>query len=238
MARVFPGQGRLRRLAPLLVLAVLAIGAAVALRGELSYAALEARHAALAEYRDAHYGPSVLIFIGIYAAIVTLSLPGATVSTLTGGFLFGVWPGTLINMVAATLGASVLFVVLRAGLGRGLAARIEAGGGRVAEVKRGLDRNQWPMLFFIRLAPVIPFFVANVLPALLDVPLRRFVISTFLGILPGALIYTSVGAGLDRVLAEGGAPDLGLVFEPYVFLPLLGLAGLSLLPVILRRRRT
>ena len=94
------------------------------------------------------------------------------------------------------------------------------------------------MLFFIRLAPVIPFFAANLLPGLLNVPLNRFVISTAIGILPGAAIYTSVGAGLGSLLETGQRPDLGVIFEPRLLLPILGLAALSLVPVILRLRRS
>lgn len=227
----------LLRLWPLILLG-LAGGVAYSLFGErLSFAALRDGQDRLIALRDAQYGLSVMLFILTYAAIVSLSLPGATVTTLTGGFLFGIWPGTLINMVGATLGATGIFLAVRFGLGRGLAARLDSSGGRVARIKRGLDRNQWSMLFFIRLAPVIPFFAANLLPALLNVPLRRFVVSTFLGILPGALIYTSVGSGLGSVLESDTAPDLGVIFRPYVLFPLLGLAGLALLPVLLRHRR-
>jgi len=86
----------------------------------------------------------------------------------------------------------------------------------------------------MRLVPAVPFFVANVLPALLNVPLRRFAITTALGIVPGALVYTSVGAGLGEVLAAGESPDLGVIFEPHILGPLLGLAALAALPMLLR----
>ena len=90
------------------------------------------------------------------------------------------------------------------------------------------------MLFFIRLVPAVPFFVANLIPAFLDVPLRRFVISTFLGIIPGSLVYTSVGAGLGEVFARGETPNFGIIFEPHILLPILGLCVLSVLPVIIK----
>lgn len=228
-----------KRPAHLWALAVLvAAGGAVfwAFGDMLNYAALQQSHVALVTVRDAMPVVTALLFVLLYAGVVALSLPGATVMTLTGGFLFGIWPGAGLNVVAATLGATLLFLAFRFGLGRALAARIDASEGRMARVKQGLDRNQWSMLFFIRLAPVIPFFAANLLPALLDVPLRRFVISTFFGILPAAVVFTSVGAGLGKVLLEEREPDLGIIFEAHVFLPLLGLAVLSLLPVLLRRR--
>jgi uncharacterized membrane protein YdjX (TVP38/TMEM64 family) len=80
----------------------------------------------------------------------------------------------------------------------------------------------------------VPFFVANLLPAFLGVPLFRFVISTFFGIMPGALVFTSVGAGLGAVFARGESPDLGIIFEPHILLPILGLCVLSLLPVAIK----
>ena len=106
--------------------------------------------------------------------------------------------------------------------------------GRVSKIRKGIDENQWSMLFFIRLVPAVPFFVANLIPALLAVPLHRFVISTFLGIIPGSVVYTSVGAGLGTVFARGETPDLGIIFEPHILLPILGLCALSLLPVGLK----
>jgi hypothetical protein len=90
------------------------------------------------------------------------------------------------------------------------------------------------MLFLIRLVPAVPFFVANLMPAFLDVPLRRFVISTFFGIMPGAVVYTSVGAGLGEVFARGETPNLGIIFEPQILLPILGLAALAALPIIVK----
>ncbi len=102
------------------------------------------------------------------------------------------------------------------------------------KIKAGIDDNQWSMLLFIRLVPVVPFFVANLLPAFLGVPLFRFVISTFFGIMPGALVFTSVGAGLGAVFARGESPDLGIIFEPHILLPILGRCVLSLLPVAIK----
>jgi uncharacterized membrane protein YdjX (TVP38/TMEM64 family) len=89
----------------------------------------------------------------------------------------------------------------------------------------------------MRLVPVVPFFVANLIPAFVGVGLGKYVVTTFLGILPGGIVYTWVGAGLGEVFARGETPDLGLIFEPYVLGPILGLAALALLPVLLKRLR-
>ncbi|NDR56938.1 TVP38/TMEM64 family protein [Aliiruegeria sabulilitoris] len=222
---------------PLAAIAVVAILGGLLLKEFLSFETLAANREALIAMRDANYIAVVLGFIAFYVVVVAFSLPGATVATLTGGFLFGIFPGVLLNVIAATLGAVVIFLAARWGLGDKLAARMDASEGQVKRIKAGIDRNQWEMLFLIRLVPVVPFFVANLVPALVGVPLARYAMTTFLGIIPGALVYTSVGAGLGDVLAAGETPDLGVIFEPHILLPILGLCLLAALPMILRAVR-
>jgi uncharacterized membrane protein YdjX (TVP38/TMEM64 family) len=229
-------SGFARRLPLIAILAVAAIGA-FTLRDVLSFEALADNRERLIAFRDAHYAATVAVFIAAYVAIVAFSLPGATVATLTGGFLFATFPGALFNVTAATIGATIIFLAARWGLGERLAARMDEGEGRIQRIKRGIDENQWEMLFLIRLVPAVPFFVANLLPALVGVPLSRYVITTFLGIIPGAVVYTSVGAGLGEVFARGQTPDLGIIFEPHVLLPILGLAALAALPIVLKALR-
>lgn len=228
---------RIKSMLPILLIAVVAVLGIVFLRDHLSFAALADNREALLAFRDANFVLAALVFIAIYTAIVGFSLPGATIATLTGGFLFGLFPGAIFNVIAATLGATIIFSAARLGLGERLAARMDAGEGRIARLKHGIDDNQWSVLFLMRLVPVVPFFVANVVPALLNVPTYRFVVTTFVGIIPGALVYTSVGAGLGEVFARGEAPDLGVIFEPYILGPLLGLAALAALPVVLKAFR-
>ncbi|MCR9089232.1 MAG: TVP38/TMEM64 family protein [Rhodobacteraceae bacterium] len=226
----------MRRL-PLLIVAAVAIVGAFTLSDQLDFAALAAHRDTLIAWRDSHYAATVVGFIAAYALIVGFSLPGATVATLTGGFLFATFPGALYNVIAATTGAVAIFMAARWGLGEQLAARMDASTGTVKRIKEGIDTSQWEMLFLIRLVPVVPFFVANLVPALVGVPLRRYAISTFFGIIPGAVVYTSVGAGLGDVLAAGEAPDLGVIFEPHILLPILGLAALAALPLVIKAIR-
>ena len=138
------------------------------------------------------------MFVLCYIGIVAVSLPGATVATLTGGFLFGAAAGTVFNVTGATIGATLIFLAARHGFGDRLSARIDGSEGAIRRIKTGIDDNPWSMLFLMRLVPAVPFFVANLLPAFLNVPLYRYVVSTFVGIIPGAIVYTSVGAGLCR----------------------------------------
>lgn len=225
------------RVIPFALIVVVAVVGAVTLGDYLSYETLRDNRHALLAYRDAHYTLAVVLFMLIYVVIVSFSLPGAVAATLTGGFLFGVFPGVVFNVTAATMGAVVIFLAARWGFGERMAARMEASDGGVKRLKDGIDENQWSMLFLIRLVPLVPFFAANLVAAMVGVPLRRFVISTFVGIIPGGLVYTSVGAGLGDVFARGEAPDLGIIFEPQILLPILGLCALAALPMILKALR-
>ncbi len=229
-------SGFLRKLPLFAILAVAVVGA-VTLRDHLSFDALAQNHDALIAFRDANYLLTVLAFIAAYVVIVAFSLPGATIATLTGGFLFATFPGALFNITGATIGATIIFLAARWGLGEKLAAKMDGSDGAVKKIKTAIDENQWEALFLIRLVPAVPFFVANLVPALVGVPLFRFVVTTFLGIIPGAVVYTSVGAGLGEVFARGETPDLGVIFEPHILLPILGLSLLAALPILLKALR-
>lgn len=226
----------LRRL-PILAIAIVAITGAIVFRDRLTFETLAENREALLAFRDENYVLTAMAFVAAYALLVAFSLPGALVFTLTGGFLFATFPGVLFNVTGATLGAIGIFLAARWGLGDRLAAKMDAGKGLVRRIKDGIDENQWSMLFLIRLVPAVPFFVANLVPALVGVPLGRFAITTFLGIIPGALVYTSVGAGLGAVFAAGETPDLGIIFEPHILLPILGLCLLAALPILLKAVR-
>ena len=225
------------RLWPILLIVGIGIVLATQFREQLSFDALAQHREELIAFRDQNYLLMIFGFIAIYAVIVAFSLPGATVATLTGGFLFATFPGVIFNVAGATLGALALFCAVRWGLGDYLSSKMDASAGPVQKIKKSIDENQWSALFLIRLVPAVPFFVANLLPALFGVPFHRFAISTALGIIPGALVYTSVGAGLGEVFARGEAPNLGIIFEPHILLPILGLSLLALLPIVLKRFR-
>lgn len=225
----------LRRYLPLALVALVAILGAVFLRDHLSFDALRENREALLAFASAHPIATPLLFIGAYILIVAFSLPGASAATLTGGFLFGVFPGVFYNLTGATLGALGIFLAVRTGLGAGLRDKIDASDGAVKRLTDGIKENEVPVLISMRLIPVLPFFIANLIPAFLGVSAWRFVWTTFVGIIPGGLVYTWVGAGLGEVFARGETPNLGIIFEPFVLGPILGLAALSLLPIILKK---
>lgn len=233
-----PRSARFWSMLPALVLLGVAIVGAVWFRDALGFEALARHRADLLALRDANYALSVVLFVLAYMAIVSFSLPGATVATLTGGFLFGLFPGVLFNMAGASLGAMALFLAVRAGFGASVAARIEAQGGRVAWAREALAKNEWEVLFLMRVTPVVPFFVANLLPAILNISFVKFAVTTVLGIVPGALVLTSVGSGLGEVFAAGDQVDLIAAFRSDLALPVLGLVALGVLPMIVRAWRS
>lgn len=237
MSSQTPLKSPLRQRLPVLIILIVAIIGAVALRDHLNFETLRDNRAALIAFRDANYLLTASLFVLGYIAIVTFSLPGATAATLTGGFLFGLFPGAFFNLTAATIGAVLIFMAVRAGFGRAMAARIDASDGRIKRITRAIRENEVPVLLSLRFMPILPFFVMNVIPALIGVRLSVFAATTFFGIMPGGFIYTWVGAGLGEVFARDETPDMGIIFEPHILGPLVALAVLSLLPVIIRAVR-
>lgn len=228
------GGARLRRLAPLIALALAGAAAFWAFGDVLSFEALERNRAALIAWRDASYPLAALSFVAVYALAVAVSLPGAIWLTLGGGFLFGTLAGGALTVAGATLGASAIFLAARTGLGDMLRARAD---GWLGRFESGVRENAVGFMLAMRLAPVVPFFVANLAPAFLGVPFLTYLWTTFVGIIPATFVYASVGAGLGELFALGEKPDLGVIFRPEVLGPLLGLAALSLLPALVRRFR-
>lgn len=229
-------QGYAKKL-PILILLAAALVGAFTLRDHLSFEALARNREALLAFRDAHYLWAVLGFVAAYVVIVAFSLPGAAIATLTGGFMFGIFPGALFNVLAATIGAVAVFLAARAGFGAAIARKLEANGGAGARLMAALRENEWSVLFMMRLIPAVPFFIANLIPAFVGTRLVPFLVTTFLGIVPGGLVYTSVGSGLGEVFARGETPDFGIIFAPHVLLPILGLAALSALPIVIKKFR-
>lgn len=226
---------RWRRFLPLALLAAgFVLFFALGLGHALSLEALKTHRAALQGWVGVHPVLAALIFGGLYVVIVAFSIPGAAVMTLAGGFLFGTWKGGAIVAVAATIGATIIFLAARTALADLLRARA---GGRIQAMEAGFRENAFNYLLVLRLIPVFPFFLVNLAAGLLGVGLLPYVLATALGILPGTFVYAGLGNGLGAIFDAGGTPDLGLIFKPQVLWPLIGLAVLSLLPVVWRALR-
>ena len=227
----------LARYLPIAAIAVVATLGFVFLGDYLSFDALAQNREALIEWRDGNYALAVATYIALYTAVVAFSLPGALIMTLAGGFLFGLFPGVFYIVSAATLGAIAIFLAAKMGFGDALQAKLDTKSGVIARMYEGLRENELSFLFLMRLVPAFPFFAANLVPALMGVSLRNFAFTTFFGIMPGSLVYTWVGAGLGDVFASGEAPSLGIIWEPHILGPILGLCALAALPVIIKQFR-
>jgi uncharacterized membrane protein YdjX (TVP38/TMEM64 family) len=220
---------------PALILTSIVAIFAFDLGSYLSFQNLADKRQWLVDAVAANTALAVIAFIGIYMLAVAFSVPGATILTLSGGFLFGTIFGAAYAVIGATLGATGLFLVARTSFGEIFRSRTE---GSLVKLKEGFGRNALSYLLFLRLVPLFPFFLVNLAAAFLDVPTRTFVFGTGIGIIPGALVFASVGNGLGVVLDRGEAPDLGILFAPPIFLPLMGLGLLSLLPILMKRWRS
>ena len=231
-----PGTPLRRRLLPLLVLAAaVALVFATGLHRHLSFDALRDNRQALQGFVARNYLAAALLYLATYAAAVACSIPGAAILTVAGGFLFGSLWGTLLVVVGATAGATLLYLVAKTALGDALRARA---GGVVDKLEAGFRENALSYLLVLRLVPLFPFWLVNLAAAILDVPLATYVVGTFLGIIPGCYVFATVGAGLGSVFDQGGEPSLAGVLAPQVLTALIGLATLSLVPVAYKRLRT
>ncbi|MEE9194662.1 MAG: VTT domain-containing protein, partial [Alphaproteobacteria bacterium] len=164
----------------------------------------------------------------IYAVAIAFSVPVGTFLTIVGGFLFGTVAGGISVVFGATIGAICLFLAARYALYDYLHAKA---GPALLKMEQGFKKNALSYLLFLRLVPLFPFWLVNLVAALLDVPLKIYVIATFIGIIPATFIIASVGNGLGEILAAGDTPDASVIFEPHVLIPILGLAFLALIPV-------
>lgn len=185
-----------------LVLIVLLIGAvwASGLMDAFNFEAVKERRGALLDIAAAHPVLGVAGFTALYAAAVALSLPIATVLTLLGGFLFGRWLGTVAIVIGATAGAAILFLIARSTLGDALR---DKAGPLYNKIAANMEHNAVGYMLFMRLVPVFPFFLVNIVPALFNVRLMPYILTTFIGIIPGTFVYANVGRELGTIESPG-----------------------------------
>lgn len=221
------------------ILAVMAAGWALGLHRHLTFAALVDSRASLVALVEARPVASLLAYVVAYVVVVALSLPGAVLMTLAGGFLFGWAVGAAATVVGATLGATLVFLAARTAAGDMLAARAGPGLARLAE---GFRADSFNYLLFLRLVPLFPFWLVNLAPALFGMRLGPYALATAIGILPGSAAFSVIGAGLDRVIAETpgcahGAPagtcslDVKALVQPELLAGLAALGVVALIPV-------
>jgi uncharacterized membrane protein YdjX (TVP38/TMEM64 family) len=241
----------LRRFAPLAAILVL-IGFVYAMgwHREVSLETVVRHRSAIESFMHQHYVAALGLFIAIYFLIVAMSLPGALVLSITGGMLFGVFAGAFASVIGATLGATAVFLIARTACGEHLVRRA---GPLAQRLAHGFRANAFSYLLFLRLVPLFPFFVVNLVPAISGVRLAPYVAATFIGIIPAALVFAFVGAGLDSVIAAQEAAyrsclaagnsgchldfDVKTTVTPQLLIALSALALLALVPLIVKRLR-
>jgi len=192
----------------------------------LSLDVLKANRDNLLAFTEEHYLPAVILFILIYITQTAFSLPGATIMTLTGGFLFGsVWAAVYVN-IGATTGATLAFLSARYLFRDWVEQKF---GEQLAVFQKGFAQNAFNYLLTLRLIPLFPFFLVNLLSGLTRMKAGTYVTATALGIIPGSVAYTFAGRQLGTInsLGELASPRLLLAFT------VLGL--LFLMPVIYKK---
>jgi len=239
---------RFGRLIPLAVLgAVMALVFATGLHHQLSLETLVRHRASLGAFVSAHQLSALAAFVGLYVVVVALSIPGAALLTVAGGFLFGVVIAGTAVVVGATVGATLVFLIARGAIGDFLVRRA---GLRMARIGEGFRADAFNYLLFLRLVPVFPFWLVNLAPAIFGVGLGPFVAATALGIIPGTFAFAYVGQGLDSVIAAHGAAydacvaagganchigfDLRAAVTSDLILAFVALGIAALIPVILK----
>ena len=201
----------------------------------LSFVALRDNRGRLMEWYELNQVMTVIWFFITYTAVVALSLPGAMWMTLAGGFIFGTLQATFYVVMAATLGAFIVFILAQYCLADFLKQKA---GKAVQKMEVGFQSNALSYLLFLRLVPLFPFWLVNLVPAFLGVPARTFIIGTALGIIPGSAVFCWVGSGLGAVLEAGGVLDPEeILFKPEIVGPIIGLAVLALVPIVYKKTK-
>jgi uncharacterized membrane protein YdjX (TVP38/TMEM64 family) len=212
------------------MVALLALG----LDAEVSLDLLRRHHGWLLGFVAGAPTLASMLFMAIYAAAVAVSVPGVAILTVIGGYLFGWFHGTALVLVAATVGATAVFLLTRSALGDGVRARAAPALQRFAE---GFRRNALSYGFALNLVPIFPYALITVLPAVCGVGLPTFVAGLLLGLIPGTFLFAGLGSGLQDVLLSGAPLRLASFVTPEIVLSLGGLAALALLPVLWQRLR-
>ncbi|HEV7267753.1 MAG TPA: VTT domain-containing protein [Falsiroseomonas sp.] len=214
------------------VAAILALRA-TGLADHLSLDTLARHREALTAFVAANGVLAALAYVAIYVAAVAFSLPGALFLTLAGGFLFGAAGGTALTVLGATTGAVLVFLFARRLAGEDALDRL---GPKAQQLGEGIRRNAASYLLVLRLVPLFPFFLVNLVPAFVGVRLGTYLLTTAFGILPGTAVFSLAGSGLGDVLAMGGEFDARAVLSTEILAALLGLAALSLAAIPLKAR--
>lgn len=229
----------MKRFLPLVIVAAgLGFGYAFGLQNYFTLQYLSEQRGTLEAYVGEHYFLATAAFFSVYTIAVAFSFPAASILTIFGGFLFGWLIGGTLVLFSATLGATLLFLAAKSSFGGFLRDKLA---GSAAGFADGFAKDAFSYLLILRIAPIFPFFVINIAPALFDIKTRDYVLATFLGIIPGVYAYTWLGEGVGSVLeaakASGAAPSVGDLVTPQITIAFIAIAVVSAIPVVIKRFR-
>jgi uncharacterized membrane protein YdjX (TVP38/TMEM64 family) len=225
----------LKRFLPLIIIAtVIVLFIALDLGRFISFDSLGEHRETLNGWVSAYPLLAPLAYVFLYIVVVAFSLPGGAVMTISGGFLFGAVFGGAYAVLGATLGATALFLIAKTSIGDFLMTKAGPG---INKLQAGFSDNALSYMFVLRLVPIFPFFLVNLAPAFLGVSLRVYMIATFFGIMPATFVYALAGSGLGSVFDQGGTFSMKSILTPEMMAALVGLALLSLIPVVYKKFR-
>lgn len=221
-------MSKYKKYLPIFLLLVASIAIYFAgLNSYFTLANLKVHQAELDSLMGKRYALFVLLFCLTYVLVVSFSLPVATFMTIACGFLFGTYVGTCITVISATIGATVIFLSARLASDT-LAQKV---GNWASKMQAGFQQNAISYLLTLRLIPLFPFVMVNLVAAFFQVPIRVFVFTTLFGIIPGSMTYVYLGSTL-RYIANFDTIDVRTLVDPHILLAFTLLGLLSLLPVL------
>jgi uncharacterized membrane protein YdjX (TVP38/TMEM64 family) len=214
-----------------ILLLILLIMVIVAIRyspagGILTFENLKQHRESLVSFVQNRYGISVLVFITAYILVTAFSIPGAVVLTIAAGFLFGTLAATFYVNIGATIGATLAFLSARYLLGTGVQEKYQA---QLKKFNEELEKNGTNYLLTLRLIPVFPFFLINFLSGLTKIPVRTFIWTTSLGIIPGTAVFAFAGRQIGTINSASE------ILSANVLAAFAVLALFALIPVIVKR---
>ena len=178
------------------------------------------------------------VFMLTYIMSVALSLPIGTLLTILGGYIFGQTLGVVYVITSATTGACIVFSLAKTAVGVSLREHAEH---NIKIMEPGFRKNALYYMLFLRLIPIFPFFIVNIVPAFLGVNLKPYLFGTFFGIIPSTFIFVSAGASLGSIFSSGNTFTIDDILTPDSIILLGSIAILTLLPVLykwIKRRAT
>ena len=198
----------------------------------LTLSFIQSQLSEIQQFRDENFGLTALLYFTAYIAITALSIPGAVIVTLLGGAIFGVLWGTLIVSFASSIGATLAFLVSRLLLRDWVQSKF---GHYLAPINRGVEKDGSFYLFSIRMVPLFPFFIVNLLMGLTPIGVGSFYIVSQVGMLVGTAVYVNAGSELAQITSLSGLVSPSVILS-FVLLGLFPLAAKFIVGLIKRNK--